>query len=45
MNREEKIKELEETINKAQEQIQELKAIKDSEVWKPKERRNILLYD
>ena len=39
MNKEEKIKELEETIKKAQEQIQELKAIKDSKVWKPEERR------
>lgn len=39
MNREDKIKELEETINKAQEQIQELKAMKDSKVWKPKENR------
>lgn len=39
MNREDKIKELEETIKKAQEQIQELKAMENSKVWKPKENR------
>ena len=36
--------ELEETIKKAQEQIQELKAMKDNKVWKPKKRRKILVY-
>lgn len=36
MSKDDKIKELEETIKKAQEQIQELKAMKDSKVWKPK---------
>ncbi len=35
MNKEEKIKELEETIKKAQEQLEELKVMKDSKAWKP----------
>ena len=40
MSKADKIKELEETIKKAQEQIQELKAM--NKVWKPKQRRILL---